>query len=407
MKVSSRIIESEADLARLEPAWDELAVAADRPFCAPAWMLSWWRHARPSGAELRVVAVEEGERLIGIAPFYARRAGLTTSWEVLTDQLSRPVGPLAEPGRGADVGAAVAEALAGGDGPGYLRIWDRFDAGDTTRRMAEAWPHRAPWIHTAVGMPTPIIDFDGRDPEAWIQSLAPKLRQEARRRRRRLDEAGAEFNEVGVDDRGPALDWLLALHELRWSDRGGSRALVPGLRAMLDEAALRMLPDGRMRLLTITVEGRTVAATMVLGAGQEAVGWLGGFDPEWGRQGVSMALIVYAVEDAIRSGKSTFDLGPGDMAYKRRLADFEREISGLTMVPHGSSYALARASLAPHQARWELSTRLTPELKSKLRGAVGKVRAVRNPATSRPPQRGPAPDGRPPARPLQPQRGAR
>lgn len=375
MTASSRIIESEADLARLEPAWDELAGAAARPFCAPAWMLAWWRHARPAGARLRVIAVEEGDRLIGIAPFFARRAGLTTSYEVLSDRLSPPVGPLAAPGRGADVATAIGAALARRGGPGYLRLWDRYGAGETTRRLAETWPGRAPWVHTAIGMPTPVIDFDGKDPEAWLQSLAPKVRQEARRRRRRLAEAGAEFDDVAVGDRGPALDALLALHEARWRDRGGSRALVPGLRAMLDEAAERMLPDGRMRLFTITVDGRIVAATTVLAAGEEAVGWLGGFDPEWGRQGVSMSLIVHAIEDAIRAGKTTFDLGPGAMDYKRRLAGFEREISGLTMVPHGPSYALARATLAPHQARWELTARLSPETKAKLRGAVAMARA--------------------------------
>jgi CelD/BcsL family acetyltransferase involved in cellulose biosynthesis len=385
MTVSSKIIEEEAELARLEPGWDEFAVDAGRPFCAPAWMLAWWRHARPKGARLRVVAVEEGERLIGIAPFYARRAGLTTSYEVLSDRLSPPVGPLAAPGRGAEVAAAIAAALGGPQGPGYLRIWDRFDAGDTTRRVAESFPGRAPWVHTAVGMPTPVIAFEGKGPEEWLQGLSSKLRQEARRRGRRLAEAGAEFAAVDAADRGPALDALLALHEERWRERGGSRALVPGLRAMLDEAAERLLPDGRMRLLTITAEGRIIAATMVLGAGREAVGWLGGFDPAWARQGVSMALIVHAVEDANRDGKEFFDLGPGDMAYKTRLADFEREISGLTMVPHGPSYLRARAQLAPYEARWALSDRLSSETKEKVRRTLARSRSAgRQKRSSRP-----------------------
>jgi CelD/BcsL family acetyltransferase involved in cellulose biosynthesis len=386
MAVSSKIIESEADLARLELAWDELAEAAGRPFCAPAWMLPWWRHARPSRARLRVVAVEEGERLIGIAPFYARRTGLATSYEVLTGRLSPPVGPLAAPGREAQVAATIGTALAGTrEGAGYLRMWDRFETDEMTRRMVESWPYRAPWVHTAVGMPTPTIDFEGDDPEAWVQSLAPKVRQEVRRQRRRLAEAGAEFHAIDAADRGPALDALLALHAERWRERGGSRALVPGLRAMLDEAAERLLPDGRMRLLTMTVDGRTVAATMVLGAGKEAVGWLGGFDPEWARSGVSMALIVHAIEDAIRSGRA-FDLGPGDMAYKRRLANAEREISGLTIVPHSAGYPLARAALAPYQARWALSDRLSAETKVRVRDALGRARSLSRPEASRPQQ---------------------
>jgi CelD/BcsL family acetyltransferase involved in cellulose biosynthesis len=74
-----------------------------------------------------------------------------------------------------------------------------------------------------------------------------------------------------------------------------------------------------------------------------------------GSQRVSIALIVLAIEDAIRAGKTHFDLGPGDMDYKRRLADAEREISGLTIVPRSAGYPLARAALAPYQARWGLS----------------------------------------------------
>jgi CelD/BcsL family acetyltransferase involved in cellulose biosynthesis len=263
-------------------------------------------------------------------------------------------------------------------------MWDRFDAGGMTRRMVDSWPGRSPWVHTALGMPTPVIDLAVDDPDAWVQSLAPKARQEVRRRRRRLDEAGAEFQVVGAADRGPALDALLDLHAERWRDRGGSRALVPGLRAMLDEAAREMLPDGRMRLLTVTAEGRHIAATMVLGAGEEAVGWLGGFDPEWARSGVSMALIVLAIEDAIRSGKTLFDLGPGDMDYKRRLATGEREISGLTIAPRSAGYALARATLAPHEARWALSDSLSPETKGKVRGALGRARSLSRPPGPRP-----------------------
>jgi CelD/BcsL family acetyltransferase involved in cellulose biosynthesis len=379
MTVSSRIIDEESDLVRLEPMWDELAVAAGRAFCAPAWMLAWWRHARPSGATLHVVAVEEGERLIGIAPFCTRRAGLATSCEVLTGRLSPPVGPLAAPGREAEVSAAIAAAFAGCRGAGYLQVWDRFDAGDMTRRMVDSWPHRSPWVHTAPGMPAPVIAAAGNDPEAWVQGLGRKVRQEVRRRRRRLEEDGAKFEAIEAENRGPALDALLKLHAERWRERGGSRALVPGLREMLDEAAEQMLPEGRMRLLTITVDGRTVAATMVLAAGEEAVGWLGGFDPAWGGSGVSMILVVHAIEDAIRAGRSIFDLGPGAMAYKRRLADAEREVSGLTIVPRGAGYPLARATLAPYQARWALSERLSPATKDKVRGALARLRSI-NPA---------------------------
>ena len=79
-------------------------------------------------------------------------------------------------------------------------------------------------------------DADQADFETWLAGRSTKFRGETRRYRRRLEEAGAEFRTVGAAERGPALDALLALHERRWRDRGGSQAMIPGLREMLDEA---------------------------------------------------------------------------------------------------------------------------------------------------------------------------
>ena len=70
----AEVIDDLAVLRRWETEWDALAVAAGRPFSAPAWMLAWWRRAAPGGAELRVVVATDGDALVGVAPFYVERA---------------------------------------------------------------------------------------------------------------------------------------------------------------------------------------------------------------------------------------------------------------------------------------------------------------------------------------------
>ena len=66
--MDGRLLES---LDTVEPhleAWDGLATAARLPYCTPAWMLGWWKHARPDGARLRVAVAVDGAELAGVAP---------------------------------------------------------------------------------------------------------------------------------------------------------------------------------------------------------------------------------------------------------------------------------------------------------------------------------------------------
>src|SRR4051812_15232323 len=82
-------------------AWDALAVALGRPFCAPAWALGWWRHAAPHGAlGLRPVVVTDGDEVIGVAPFFAQRKSPgRADLRLLGAHTSHRIAPLAAAGR--------------------------------------------------------------------------------------------------------------------------------------------------------------------------------------------------------------------------------------------------------------------------------------------------------------------
>lgn len=377
MTLSADIIEQEAALGPVRAEWDALAIECGRPFCAPAWMLSWWHHARPEGGGLHLIAVNDGNRLVGLAPLWTLQPASmpVSAYEVLTDRLSPPVGPLAAPGREREVAALMTRALTRTrPRQSFLRLWDKFGPDDFSRQVVEAWPRRPPWVHAAVRMPTPVVSLEEHDYEAWLEGRSSKFRQEARRRHRRLEELGARIRRAGPDDYWPAIEALLDLHAARWRDRGGSNALVAGLPSMLEEAAAELVPSGRMRIFTIEVEGRVIAANMLLAAGGEVAGWLSGFDEEWGRYSFSMLLALHAIADAAESGESRLNLGPGDMDYKRRLADAQEEITGLTVVPRSAAtYPLTRLGLLAYQARWALSARLSKRTKARLRHALPRL----------------------------------
>jgi hypothetical protein len=74
MSLRAELVDDPARLAPHLAAWDELAVAAGRPYCAPAWMLAWWRALVPAGSELRVVLALDVAVVRGVALHEARGA---------------------------------------------------------------------------------------------------------------------------------------------------------------------------------------------------------------------------------------------------------------------------------------------------------------------------------------------
>src|SRR3712207_9034472 len=67
------------------------------PYCAPGWLLPWWKHVAPEGAVLRIVSVRDGDRLVGIAPFYAvRRRARVCVWALLAGDITSRIEPRSE-----------------------------------------------------------------------------------------------------------------------------------------------------------------------------------------------------------------------------------------------------------------------------------------------------------------------
>lgn len=372
MALATAIVGDESGLEAVRPQWDRLAVETGRPFCAPGWMLAWWRNARSDGAGLRVITVAEGDRLLGVVPFWtAKERASRSNYEVLSTWLAPPAGPLAAPGRGRDVADAAIAVLAEAEPkPAAIRLWSRGDRAAVGAHLAAAAAERSFWVHAATPVPLPIVTLKSGSFDDWLATRSSKFRQESRRLRRRLDEAGARFALVDADGVGRALDAFVELHGARWQDRGGSNALIPGLRGMLAEAAEELLPSGRLRIFTIEAEGKPIAVNILLAAGAEVSGWNSGFDQDWHRYSPSMQLTLFAIADAIGRGEERLCLGPGETGYKQRLADAGQQITMTTLVPRSLTYPLTRLRLAPYQCRDYLGSRLSPRAKRRLRHLV-------------------------------------
>jgi CelD/BcsL family acetyltransferase involved in cellulose biosynthesis len=364
VSLSVQVVCKEEDAVVLAPAWDRLAVAASRPFCAPGWALPWWRNAAPDGAQLRIIAVHDGEELIGVGQFSVSGRG----YETLSAHLAPPAGPIAASGREVEVATAIAVALAeASPRPGPLRLEDQLGDDMVAGLITRHWPGATPWVHETAPVPLPVVVFDDLDFDGWLATKSSKFRQETRRLRRRLDDAGGIFRLVGEDGLDDAITAFIDLNGARWEGRGGSNALIPGIRPMLSDAAAALLHEGRLRVYAVEVEGRIIAVNILVAAGEEVCGWNSGFDPEWGKFSPSLLLTLHALAEATERGERRLGLGPGAGAYKLRMADREEKIGILTVVPKGRGYLTARSRLLGLQVRAAAGRRLSPEAKGKLR----------------------------------------
>ncbi|MGI8846114.1 MAG: GNAT family N-acetyltransferase, partial [Thermoleophilaceae bacterium] len=292
MTLVPTLIEDVQELEQFREGWDALAVAAERPFCAPAWMLAWWGHVPGPRAQLRTVLVHEGDELVAVAPYFAEtRPGGPTRYRILAAGTSHRVEPVARPGSERAAAAAVAATLAQATPRPALIAFETVDRRiGWSDLIASSWPgSRRPRPMLGFSGPAPTVTLDAADFPAWLQTKSRNFRSQAGRLKRRLEGLGARFCLAATEDeveRG--LADFARLHYARWEDRGGTVALTPAVERMLLDAGRELLAAGRLRLHSIEVDGQTISSHLFVAAGGEIAYWNGGFDDRFAAEQPSM-----------------------------------------------------------------------------------------------------------------------
>lgn len=357
-------------------SWDDLAVACRRPYCAPDWMMAWWRYLGTPERALRIVAVFDDEGLAGIGPFFVDTTPRgATRWRLLASQTSSRIEPLSRPGTEGEVGRVMVEAIARADPPPDLVTFEGTVKTSPWPELFRArWPGRIPAMHQVeMTQEAPTVRLEGQTFHEWFAQRSKNFR-EIRRRGRRIVEKGGFFRVARTPEEARVgVAAFARLHHARWETRGGSGVLDERVEAMVADAAAAMAPDLRMRLWTIEVDEAIVAAEIFIAAGGEVSNWLGGFDERWARYGPSLLLLLQSIEQAWELGDVRFDLGTGPQEYKGRFAD-DADVAEWSVVVPGLARPLSRPALIPWYAGRQSFGRLSPALKQRLRSAARRGR---------------------------------
>lgn len=348
------VVDDDAGLVELRPAWDELAAADPDPnvFLTWPWTHTWWEHfgaGRP-GSRLHVAVVRDGHRVVAIAPLHLARVGVGPLRATVVQRIAHDAGDyggvLLAPGADAAVGVLVDHLGALLHGGATVVVLSRLpgDARCTTL-LGEELVRRAATIEpvvTELGGTCLYVDVRGGYP------LAKKAKKhKIRQRLRRLEEQHGEV--AFVRHTGPTLEEgirrFVALHDRRWAELDepmqGLMADDAGRAFLLD--ALRALDaTGRLVLLSLEAGGEPVAVELDLVQGRRQFLFKGAFDPRFAAYSPGQLLHHKVFEDGLAAGIEVFDFCRGDAQYKRRWADQERHLSTVVLSRPGPQGALAR-----------------------------------------------------------------
>jgi CelD/BcsL family acetyltransferase involved in cellulose biosynthesis len=343
-----------AALASIVPEWRKLAACALEPnvFYEPAFALAAAPVFAPDAGALLVWSAQSPRRLLGFFPGQPakRRYGFGLPLLIGLTHSYGPLGvPLVEREAAEPVIAAWLAHLATDAAlPGLVLLPMLSENGAFAAALAQ--------ILRRVQMP--FADFDrhqrallapaGERPLYVEHALGHHRRKELRRQWRRLSETGAVALAGAADGAtiGAAIDSFLTIEAAGWKGRAGTAAAGrPELQRFVRKAVAGLAAEGKVGIDRLFVDGRAVAAAIVLHSGRSAWFWKIAYDEAFARfsPGVllSVALTELLLEDLRMTQAdscATADHPMIDHIWRERLPICNRLIG---VRPH-APFAIAR-----------------------------------------------------------------
>jgi CelD/BcsL family acetyltransferase involved in cellulose biosynthesis len=324
-------VEVLTDPAPVRAAWSALAERSGNVFVTPEWGEAWREELEPE-ADVRVVVCQDGDgEPRALWPLVVERRGPLRIARLLGHGPADELGPACAPEDRPLAAAGLRAALPA------LRV----QALVTERVGADLSPALAGRLLHREG--SPVLPVAGRTWEAFLAEQSRNFREQAGRRRRRLErEHEVEWHMTTRPEELEAdLDALVDLHRRRWVE-GESEAFAGEREGFHRAFAARALERGWLRLWVLRVDGRAVAAWHGFRFGAADSFYQAGRDPEWERWSVGSVLLTHTVRLAFEDGMREYRLLRGEEGYKGRWAVEDHPVDILA-VPVG---ALGRPAVA-------------------------------------------------------------
>ena len=316
----------------LKPEWmDLLAQSAPRSiFQTPQWQNLWWDNFS-DGLNLRILTVrsEEGE-LLGLCSL----AEAEGRFEFLGGKdLCDHLDVLARPGHEETVAGGIMETLADSlPGPVELDLHFIPEDSKTLSPLREAAKGMG-WEVTLEAEETSPFILLPPTWEEYLETLRGKDRHELRRKMRRAE----EFGVLRIRNSSPAelqedMDVFLRLHAISAPEK--SEFMDDRMREFFRQTGRTLAAEGWLRLTFLELDGTPAAALLCFDIDGALLVYNSGYDTGLSAASPGIALFGYAIREAIRDGRRTFDFLRGNETYKYRLGGRDRPLVHFNLRPN-------------------------------------------------------------------------
>jgi CelD/BcsL family acetyltransferase involved in cellulose biosynthesis len=323
--LSIEILDNDQGFAGLAEEWEDLYYNSTHvtPFQSWAWLYSWWE-SYGEDYQLRLVAVRDGDLLVGLLPLMLERwwdspgsllfigTGLTDHLDILVRKSFK-----------AQVAQAGTEALR------RMGHWKTIDLHDLPPDAA-AWSLCRMWPGLRTYIPQkawqgwrlgcPVIEVKPWD--ELLMSVSTRLRKNARRSLRRVEEDGVRCVPAGEKEVERAAHHLVVLHREMLQERGlNPEHLSEGFETHVVAAARRMTRCRVGAVYEFWRDGEAIASHFLI-FGRDFIGdYMVGAKPEALERYQMHSLYMWnAVNVACIRDSTRINLLRGEEPYKLRWA---------------------------------------------------------------------------------------
>ena len=315
----SRVDVSRVTMAEVFALWRKYGTVWrwHNPFVTPPWLAAWWR-CFGDGRELLLLRVSTNDIVLGVAPLMLQNGSARIIGS--TDLCDYGDCIVAPDGQDRFYGG-ILSFLAAERVKQLILPQIRPDSSAYRRLLPAA--EESGW-QVSVNRQNSSLQLTL--PSSWehyLKMLGGKQRHEARRKLRRVHEAGHVEMVKAKADSGVVAAIDVFLHLFRHS-RHDKMAFMTETREKFFRALAQELAQCDMlSLISMKLDGRPAAALFCVESGDTLYLYNNGFDPRFRAISLGVASKLLSIKMSIEAGMRNYDFLSGTEAYKYRLGATE------------------------------------------------------------------------------------
>lgn len=310
-----------------EQEWNTLLQksSTNTPFQQYGYLKSWWEHKGggewPDGKLAIFTGHLDGE-LIGIAPFFStNHDGKKKILFLGSIEISDYLDFIYDPLHGADFIARVFDFLANEDEFADIEsflLYNLPESSETNTYLEEASKTQKWRFHSEQAYHTPMIQL-AADWDSYLAKIDKKQRHEIRRKLRRSKGSEQAVRWYQVTEKENLDKEIENFFNLMITNQEKEEFLTAPMREQMHSIIHWAFDADLLQLSFLTVEDAKAAAYLCFDYQDRIWVYNSGFDPQFRSFSPGWVMLSYLVQNAIESGKHTFDFMRGDEDYKYRF----------------------------------------------------------------------------------------